>query len=110
MALFKIKNLSFKYASEETLALKDISFETQKGEVIAVIGSSGSGKTTLLRSLKKSIAPKGELSGEVKFFGGDEIKDIGFVFQNPYDQSVCQTVFEELVFAPQNLGLAPDII
>ncbi len=63
-----------------------------------------------MRSLKKSIAPKGELSGEVKFFGGDEIKDIGFVFQNPYDQSVCQTVFEELVFAPQNLGLAPDII
>lgn len=110
MALFKIEALSFTYAGENKPALNNISLITQKGETVAVIGESGSGKTTLLRLLKKSISPKGEQSGSISFFGGDEISDIGFVFQNPYDQSVCETVLEELCFAPQNLNIPPDVI
>lgn len=110
MALFKIEDISFTYAGEKEPAIQNISIETQKGETVAVIGESGSGKTTLLRLLKKSISPKGELSGSISFFGGDEISDIGFVFQNPYDQSVCETVYDELCFAPQNLNIPPDII
>ena len=110
MALFKIEDISFTYAGEKESALQNISLETQKGETVAVIGESGNGKTTLLRLMKKSISPKGELSGNISFFGGDEISDIGFVFQNPYDQSVCETVYEELCFAPQNMNIPPDII
>lgn len=110
MALFKIEDLSFTYAGEKEPALKNISLETQKGETIAVIGESGSGKTTLLRLLKKIISPKGELSGSISFSGSDEISEIGFVFQDPCDQSVCETVYEELCFAPQNLNISPDAI
>ena len=49
MAFLKVENLKKSFGSSEVL--KGISFELEKGEVLAIIGSSGSGKTTLLRCL-----------------------------------------------------------
>lgn len=109
MALFKIENLSFKYEGEKDYALHDVSFDMNKGETLAVIGRSGCGKSTLLRLMKKSVSPKGELFGRV-IFSSDDISKTGFVFQNPFDQSVCETVYDEICFAPQNLGISSDDI
>jgi len=44
--LLSIKNVSKKY-NNGTNALKNISFDVEKGEFISVIGPSGSGKSTL---------------------------------------------------------------
>ena len=52
--LLSIKNISKKY-NNGTNALKNISFDVEKGEFISIIGSSGSGKSTLLRSINKMI-------------------------------------------------------
>ena len=52
--LLSIKNVSKKY-NNGTTALKNISFDVEKGEFISVIGPSGSGKSTLLRSINKMI-------------------------------------------------------
>lgn len=52
--LLSIKNVSKKY-NNGTNALKNISFDVEKGEFISIIGSSGSGKSTLLRSINKMI-------------------------------------------------------
>ena len=49
MALLEVAGIGKSFGS--TRVLRDISFELQKGEALAIIGSSGSGKTTLLRCL-----------------------------------------------------------
>ena len=49
MAILQVQNLEKHFGA--TQVLKDISFELEQGQAMAIIGSSGSGKTTLLRCL-----------------------------------------------------------
>lgn len=57
MAFLEVKNITKSFG--ETQVLKGISFETERGEVVAIIGSSGNGKTTLLRCLNFLEIPDG---------------------------------------------------
>ena len=51
--ILTIKNLTKTYHTllGETLAIKNISFDIKKGEIIGIVGSSGCGKSTLLNIL-----------------------------------------------------------
>ena len=49
MAILEVKNIEKHFGS--TKVIKDISFDLEEGQTLAIIGSSGSGKTTLLRCL-----------------------------------------------------------
>lgn len=66
MSFLEVKDIKKSFGN--TQVLKGVSFELNKGEVLAIIGSSGSGKTTLLRILNfleqadgGSIAVNGEI-------------------------------------------------
>ena len=69
----------------EYVALDSVSFQVEKGELVALLGPSGSGKTTLLRIIAGLDYPD---SGSVLFDDQDAIRlkiqnrRVGFVFQH----------------------------
>ena len=112
MESFKVENLSFSYPNRCDKALKDINFAVNQGEFVLLCGKSGCGKTTLLRLLKSSLAPHGEISGNIWFNGKpladydtkEQASGIGFVMQNPDNQIVTDKVWHELAFGLESLG------
>ncbi len=86
--MLRVEHLTKVYPNG-THALKDVTFEVQDGEFLAVIGLSGSGKSTLLRCINRLIEPT---SGKI-IWNGQEVtaassaemrvirRQIGFIFQ-----------------------------
>lgn len=64
--MLKITNLHTYYGNIH--ALKGISLEVHKGEIVTLIGSNGAGKTTTLKSITGLLKPD---SGSVQFLGQD---------------------------------------
>ncbi|MDO4197936.1 MAG: amino acid ABC transporter ATP-binding protein [Erysipelotrichaceae bacterium] len=108
--MIKVLNISKSFENNEVL--KDISFEVEKGDVIAVLGSSGSGKTTLLRCinfLEKADGGILEFDGkeyDLKNISNKDIADIrkktAFVFQNFnlfLNKTAIENVMEGLIIA-----------
>ena len=101
--LLSIKNVSKKY-NNGTNALKNISFDVEKGEFISIIGPSGSGKSTLLRSMNKMIdISQGSILFEDKNIENlkkTEIeivrREIGMIFQS-YNLVERLTVIENVL-------------
>lgn len=63
--MLEVKGISVGY--KELLAVQDVSFSVQKGEVVSLVGSNGAGKSTILRAISGLLRPKrGEilLNGE----------------------------------------------
>lgn len=57
--MIQVKNLSVDYGRQTILS--DVSFEIQRGEIVAVIGPNGSGKTTLIRAMLGLIPSNGKV-------------------------------------------------
>lgn len=113
MMLLDFHAFSFSYPEATKLTLSDITFTLDEGDFVVVCGPTGSGKTTLLRSLKPELNPFGTYEGQ-RFFKGtslDEMapqesaRSIGFVMQRPASQLVTDTVWHELAFGLENLGV-----
>lgn len=116
-SVIEFKNVTYQYPLTEQPAIKDVSFQIEKGKFYGVIGANGSGKTTLC-TLIRGFAPsfyKGDLQGEVLINGkptveygpGELSLKIGYVFQNPFNQlsGVKDTVFEEVAYGLENFGV-----
>ena len=69
MAMLSVNNLQVHYGMIQ--AIKDVSFEVNQGEVIALIGANGAGKTTILHTVSGLLSPT---KGSVIFEGQDITK------------------------------------
>ncbi|MFJ7724673.1 energy-coupling factor ABC transporter ATP-binding protein [Neobacillus sp. NPDC097160] len=122
MSFIQLRNVSYKYPIGKGDVLKDVNVEIEKGGFYALIGANGSGKTTFCNVLRGFVPHfyKGDLRGEVLIDGkdirewdmGELAQKIGFVFQNPFTQisGVKETVFDEIAFGLENLGVEVDVI
>jgi cobalt/nickel transport system ATP-binding protein len=101
--------LCFSYA-EQPHVLWDVSLEIVDGERVGVIGHNGCGKTTLFMLLCGVLAPD---SGTIHLFG-DPLKvgqfrpEVGLLFQDPDDQLFSASVWDDVAFGPQNMGLSAE--
>ena len=112
MAIIEISNLKKSYGNLDVL--KQITFNVNKNEVVAVIGPSGSGKSTMLRSLVNleqidygNICVSGNyLVKDGAYVKPQEIKQItskmGMVFQH-FNLFPHLTVRENLELAPKTV-------
>ena len=111
--MIRFKNITKTFGS--VVALKDISFEIEKGEFVFITGPSGSGKTTILKLILKEILPD---SGKISFGTQDieKISDkelplyrrkIGCVFQD-FKVLPEKTVRENIQIALAAIGVPED--
>lgn len=120
--VLSLKNVSYLYPSSTENAVSNVSIDIEAGKIYSIAGINGSGKTTL-GLIMRGFIPKiyhGTLSGEVMYNGvsmeqetlDSLAKEIGYVFQNPFTQmsAAKETVFEEVAFALENLGINPSEI
>ncbi|MDX1585025.1 MAG: ATP-binding cassette domain-containing protein, partial [Thermoanaerobaculia bacterium] len=95
-------------------ALRDVSFQIDKGEFVFLTGPSGAGKSTLLKLILKEIEPS---EGQIIVNGRNLAtirrkqlpyfrREIGMVFQD-FKLIERMTVFQNLSFVMTVLGISP---
>ncbi|NFQ67897.1 ABC transporter ATP-binding protein [Clostridium sporogenes] len=95
---FKVENISYFY-NRRKLILKDISFNSNSGEVIGILGLNGTGKTTLVSLLSGLLKEK---SGSI-YYNNSAVKSSKrrslsyFVMQDADYQLFGSSVWEELL-------------
>ena len=98
-AMLEVKDLSVAYG--KILAVKDVSFTVNRGEIVTLIGSNGAGKSTTLRTISGLLHPR---TGSIAFKGetisgkaGHEVVKLG-ITQSPEGRRIFprMTVSENL--------------
>ncbi|MBR5497369.1 MAG: energy-coupling factor transporter ATPase [Clostridia bacterium] len=120
MTILEAKNVSYKYSVGtpfQVTAIDDISFDVEKGEMLAIIGHTGSGKSTLIQHFNALLKPT---DGQILLEGKDinESKEnmrqarfrVGLCFQYPEYQLFESTVYKDIAFGPTNMGLSKEEI
>ncbi len=132
MSLINFDNISFIYNKKDPNhydALKEVSFNIERGDFIALVGHTGSGKSTLVQTLNGLLLPtsgytkvldyyvtadkeiikklrkeKGLKKKDFKKFASLR-KEVGMVFQFPEYQLFSETILKDVMFGPLNFGM-----
>ncbi|MDR1398837.1 MAG: energy-coupling factor ABC transporter ATP-binding protein [Treponema sp.] len=101
MPMLRLNKVDFGY--EARSIIRDVSFEIDAGQFVALVGENGAGKSTLCRLCNGLLKPS---SGTVTLDGKDTrnarvsdlARTVAYLFQNP-DRQICQnTVRDEIMF------------
>ncbi|MFZ5515873.1 MAG: phosphate ABC transporter ATP-binding protein [Candidatus Zhuqueibacterota bacterium] len=108
----EISNLSVSYG--KVSALRNISFDVHRNEILGIIGPAKSGKSTLLQAINRTIdlIPNAKVEGTIRIDGEDisKIKNvnalrrkIGMVF--PLPVGLPLSIYDNVAFAPRMAGV-----
>ena len=113
--IIEFKNVSFSYDESEKEnkdVIKNISFNINPGEMIAILGHNGSGKSTIAKLIMGLLVPSsGHIYLDNVDITGESIKEkeldllhakMGIIFQNPDNQFVGVTVKDDIAFGLEN--------
>jgi len=70
MSFLSVERIEVRYG--DALALCDVSFDVQQGEIVSLVGANGAGKTTALKAISGLLKPR---SGQI-LFAGDRLNDL----------------------------------
>ncbi|SNZ17930.1 energy-coupling factor transport system ATP-binding protein [Terribacillus aidingensis] len=110
MHAIEFRNVSFRYEEDQPYVLRNVSFQVETGEWLAIIGHNGSGKSTIAKLMNGLLFPS---EGEI-FINGIPLTEeniweirsqVGMVFQNPDNQFVGTTVRDDVAFGLENRGV-----
>ena len=96
MTLLKVENLSVEFQTNDgaVQAVKDLSFELERGHSLAIVGESGSGKTQTAFSIMGLLAENGRSSGRVLIEGKD-ILNLSNSELNAYRAEKMAMIFQD---------------
>ena len=99
--------VAFSYTDKPGI-LQDITLNIIQGERVGLIGHNGCGKTTLFMLICGLLKPsRGAISLFSKPVKPNQFHpEVGFLFQDPEDQLFSPSVWDDIAFGPQNLGLS----
>jgi cobalt/nickel transport system ATP-binding protein len=104
-----VANLTFAHPGQPP-TLQEVSLRIAEGERVGIIGHNGCGKTTLFTLMCGVLRPD---AGEISLFGepvlpGNFHPGVGLLFQSPNDQLFSASVWDDVAFGPQNMGLSAE--
>jgi energy-coupling factor transport system ATP-binding protein len=116
--IIELRNFSYTYLEgtpRANEAIRDVSFEIQRGERVAIVGATQSGKSTIVDSFAHLLRLK---PGQV-FYEGEDIaapgydrvalrRRVGIVFQRPDSQLIEDVVGADVAFGPTAAGLGAE--
>jgi energy-coupling factor transporter ATP-binding protein EcfA2 len=117
MAIIEVNGLTYTYPGSPSPALKEVTFQVEAGQLLALIGANEAGKSSLCLALAGLIPSlfHGQMQGIVTVCGLDTQQHspgqfaglVGLVLQNPANQlsGMRYTVYEEVAFGLENLGV-----
>ncbi len=105
MNLLELDRVSFRYHSDSSLVLNEVSLSLSKGQCHCISGPTGSGKSSLLNLIVGCLSRPFE--GELHIVDGVVL---GLVMQDPNVQFIRQSVGAEVAFALENLAVPYDLM
>lgn len=107
--MIRVEDVCFKYKRNGNEILSNINFSVNDGEIVCIVGKNGSGKSTLGRLIAgiSKLKHGNIFIDDVNICNGKNmnlIRDkIGIVFQNPENQVIFNSIYDELSFSLKDL-------
>ena len=110
--IIKLKKVKFSYEDKKIFDKFDLNI--RKGSFTSIIGPNGSGKSTLMKLIVGLYKAEGTIEVDGVKISEETYKEvrskIGFVFENPDNQFVAETVMDEIAFALENMNYDKKLI